>query len=217
MIRETLEWSEHIIAQSKQIVGVWLSFCGWSFKTWNTKYGLKVSLLLKILVPHHPLIGFASFLRQLSSLSRGFWSQAQVWLDLSSVGHATNHLALGAINIFVIFVIINDNELTYRIFGVSIIITVSNISIAISIIRQCKRVVMKMGSSYTFVAATIMANLHHCYHQSHHNASQSVMSEVGSQPGDVGGGGGGGEQASLFLPLSRRNHLLKNSPFSVNL
>ena len=35
-----------------------------------------------------------------------------------------------------------------------------------------------------------MANLHHCYHQSHHNASQSVMSEVGSQPGDVGGGVG---------------------------
>ena len=27
----------------------------------------------------------------------------------------------------------------------------------------------------------------------------------------------GGGQASLFLPLSRRYHLLRNSPFSVNL
>ena len=150
-------------------------------------------MLLEILVPHHPLIGFASFLRQLSSPLERFLVAGSSVVGPFKCG--TRHQSFGPRRHqhFVIFVIINDNELTYRIFGVSIIITVSNISIAISIIRQCKIVVMKMGSSYTFVAATIMANLHHCYHQSHHNASQSVMSEIGSQPGHgVGAGGGGG-------------------------
>ena len=92
---------------------VGLFLCGWSFKTLNTKYGLKVSFLLLILAPHHPLIGFASFLRQLSSPLERFLVAGSSVLGPFKCG--TRHQSFGPRRHqhIAIFVIIKNIYLTY--------------------------------------------------------------------------------------------------------
>ena len=86
-------------------------------------------------MPHHPLIGFASFLRQLSSPLERFLVAGSSVVGPFKCG--TRHQSFGHQHI-VIFVIIKTIDLTYCYLRVSIIITVSviNISIAYSIMKH---------------------------------------------------------------------------------